>query len=342
VRLRAIEACRWVRDVEIKTMLQRVSLWDRSLRVRKSASIALADWFGQAAGEMLYQATNGEKATLFRRVVSLALIRDHQRDLLPLARLPLAVSGLIILALIWVRLRRDWNAIVRQSIGGTLGGATSGIVGGFMLGFALAVVRHVTAVETISIILVLICLGLLIGATGAFGVSFGMVAAAHITYRHSRLWAFAGGAMGGAIIAWSAHLVGVDMLKALFGQSPTGIAGALEGAVIGAGLSLGALVAERWRNGGRPWPRLLGAAFGGMAAGIALTIIGGNLFSASLELIARSFANSQIRMEPLASFFGEMHFGRTTQIVLGAIEAFLFGGCLVGGMEFFARASRRQ
>jgi hypothetical protein len=169
-----------------------------------------------------------------------------------------------------------------------------------------------------------------------------MVVAAHITYRHSRLWAFAGGAMGGAIIAWSAHLIGVDMLKALFGQSPTGIAGAFEGAVIGAGLSLGALIAERLRNGGRSWPRIFGAALGGMAAGIVLTIIGGNLFSASLELIARSFANSQIRMEPLATFFGEMHFGRTTQIVLGAIEALLFGGCLVGGMEFFARTSRRQ
>jgi len=73
-----------------------------------------------------------------------------------------------------------------------------------------------------------------------------------------------------------------------------------------------------------------------MKAAIIMTLIGGNLFSRSLELIARSFANSQFRMEPLASFFGEVHFGRTSQIALGAMEGFLFGG-----MEFFARAARR-
>jgi len=46
-------------------------------------------------------------------------------------------------------------------------------------------------------------------------------------------------------------------------------------------------------------------------------------------------------MEPLASFLGEVHFDRTTQIAPGAIEGILFGGCLVGGMEFFARSARR-
>jgi len=341
VRLRAIEACRWIRNDETHKMLRRVSLWDRSLHVRKAASIALADWFEQAAGENLYHETNNEKLGLLRRVVSLALIRDYKRHLLPLTKFPLIVRGLVILALIWVRLRRDWPEIVRQSISGTLGGAMSGILGGFCLGLALATARHATAVETMSIILVLICLGLLIAAFGAFGVSFGMVAAAYITYRHNRLWAFVGGVTGGAVIGWSAHLVGVDTLQALFGQSPTNITGAFEGAVIGAGLSLGALLSGRLINDGRSWRKIFGAAFGSMLAAILLTIIGGNLFSSSLELIARSFANSQIRMEPLASFFGEVHFGRTTQIALGAIEGFLFGGCLIGGMEFFARASRR-
>jgi hypothetical protein len=32
-----------------------------------------------------------------------------------------------------------------------------------------------------------------------------------------------------------------------------------------------------------------------------------------------------------------VHFGRTTEIALGAIEGMLFGGCLMGGMEFLAR-----
>jgi len=341
VRLHAIAACRWVHDAETKKTLQHVALWDRSLHVRKAASTMLADWLGQTAGAALYHESAGEPAGWLRRVASLALIRDYKRELLSLLHFPLTARFMIILALVWVRLRHDWTDIVRLGMSGTLGGAMSGVVGGVFLGVALAAARHVTAVEAMSIILVLISLGLFIGGLGAFGISFGMVTAAHITYRHSRLWTLIGGAMGGAIIGWSAHLIGVDMLQALFGQSPTGITGAFEGAVIGAGLSLGAVLCGRISNGGRSWHRVIGAALGGMSAAIILTLIGGNLFSSSLELIARSFANSQFRMEPLASFFGEVHFGRTTQIALGAMEGFLFGGCLVGGMEFFARAARR-
>lgn len=333
VRLRAIEACQWVRDLAIQEMLRRVSLWDRSLRVRKAASTALADWLDQAAGATLYH----EAVGLIRRVVSLALIRDYQRHLLPLNRFPMAVRFMIILALVWVRLRRDWAVIVQRSVSGTLGGATAGMIGGLMLGLALATARHATALEAVSLMLVLISLGLLVSALGAFGVSFGMTAAAHITYRHSRWWSIVGGAAGGAVIGWSAHLVGVDTLQTLFGKNPTEITGAFEGGVVGAGVSLGAVLTGRLLNGGRPWQRIFGAALGALAAGALLTIIGGNLFSASLELIARSFANSQIRMEPVASFFGEVHFGRTTQIALGAIEGMLFGGCLVGGMELLAR-----
>ncbi len=334
VRLRAIEACRWARDPAIEETLRHVSLWDRSLRVRKAASIALADWLGQTAGEMLY---DEKSAGPIRRVVSLALIRDHARHLLSLSWLPITVRLMIIFALVWVRLRRDWAAIVRRSMSGTLGGAMAGIIGGSMLGLALATARHSTALEAVSLMLVLISLGLLVSGLGAFGVSFGMTAAAHITYRHSRWWSIIGGAAGGAVIGWSAHLVGVDTLQTLFGKSPAEITGAFEGSVVGAGVSLGAVLTGRLLNGDRPWQRIFGAALGALAAGALLTIIGGNLFSASLELIARSFANSQIRMEPVASFFGEVHFGRTTQIALGAIEGMLFGGCLVGGMEFFAR-----
>jgi len=341
VRLQAIAACRWVHETEIKNMLQGVALWDRSLHVRKAASTALADWLGQNAGDALYHESADEKTGWLRRVTSLALIRDYKRELLSLRHFSLTTRFMITLALVWVRLRHDWANIVQQGMSGTLGGAMSGVMGGVFLGVALAAARHVTAVEAMSIILVLISLGLLVGGLGAGGISFGIAIAAHLTYRHSRLWTFIGGAAGGAVIGWSAHLIGVDMLQALFGQSPTGITGAFEGAVIGAGLSLGAVLTGRLSNGGRSWHRLIGAALGGMSAAIILTLIGGNLFSSSLELIARSFANSQFRMEPLASFFGEVHFGRTTQIALGAMEGFLFGGCLVGGMEFFARAARR-
>jgi hypothetical protein len=43
-------------------------------------------------------------------------------------------------------------------------------------------------------------------------------------------------------------------------------------------------------------------------------------------------------MEPLAPLFGEVHFGRTTQIVFGAIEGLLFGAGMAGGIEMAARS----
>jgi len=71
--------------------------------------------------------------------------------------------------------------------------------------------------------------------------------------------------------------------------------------------------------------------------GISLTIIGGNLFSGSLEIVARAFRDSQLRMDALAFFFGEVHFGRTTQLIRGAIEGALFGCMVMAGMEVASR-----
>jgi hypothetical protein len=75
-----------------------------------------------------------------------------------------------------------------------------------------------------------------------------------------------------------------------------------------------------------------------MCAGVLLTVIGGNLFSASLEIVAKLFANSQITMDPLAPLFGEVHFGQTTQIVMGAIEGLLFGAGVASGIEISSRS----
>src|SRR5205807_5018104 len=141
-----------------------------------------------------------------------------------------------------------------------------------------------------------------------------------VAYRHSKWWSVVGGAAGGAVIGGSTKLLGVDTVRALFGQSPTGITGAFEGAVIGAGLSLGIVIATILIRHSRSWQRVLAGAAGAMCAGVLLTMIGGNLFSASLEIVARMFANSQIRMDPLAPLFGEVHFGQTTQIVMGALR----------------------
>ena len=109
---------------------------------------------------------------------------------------------------------------------------------------------------------------------------------------------------------------------------------------MGIGLSAGATLVAGMFTRVRPWQRIVCASLGAMCAGVLLTVIGGNLFSASLEIVTRMFANSQISMDPLASFFGEGHFGRTTQIVLGALEGLLFGAGVAGGIEMAARSSQ--
>jgi DNA-binding winged helix-turn-helix (wHTH) protein len=340
VRLRAVEAAALLRSVEMKTLLRSLALWDRDLMVRKSASIALAEWIGTAVEDALSDGNDGVDAGLIRQAMSLAMVRDYDKRLVRLSHLSLPVSLLVVGGLMWVRLRRYGAQIVRRGIGGMLGGAASGIVGGVILGTGLGIAREATPLEGAELVLVLVMMGLFIGAVGGLGVSFGMISLAHVAYRHSKWWSVVGGAAGGAVVGGSSKLLGVDTVRALFGQSPTGITGAFEGAVIGAGLSLGVVLAATLIRRSRSWQLVLAASIGAMCAGVLLTVIGGNLFSGSLEIVARLFANSQIRMDPLAPLFGEVHFGQTTQIVMGAIEGLLFGAGVSSGIEISGRSDR--
>jgi hypothetical protein len=340
VRVRAIEAAVFLRTPEMKALLRKLALWDRDLMVRKFASIALGDWIGTAVEDSLSDGHEGAHAGLIRQAISLAMVRDHNKRLVRLSHLSIPVSLLVIAGLMWVRLRRDGAEIVRSGIGGMLGGAASGVAGGVILGTGLGIVRGARPLEAAELVLVLVMLGFFIGAIGGLGVSFGMICLSHVAYRHSKWWSVVGGAAGGAVVGGSTKLLGVDTVRALFGQSPTGITGAFEGAVIGASVSLGVVLAGTFIRRSRPWQRVLAASIGAMCAGVLLTVIGGNLFSASLEIVAKLFANSQIRMDPLAPLFGEVHFGQTTQIAMGAIEGLLFGAGVASGIEMSDRAGR--
>ncbi|HSB08074.1 MAG TPA: winged helix-turn-helix domain-containing protein [Blastocatellia bacterium] len=342
VRMRAVEAASLWRTPEMEPLLRRLALWDKNLLVRKSASIALAEWIGTAVERSLSNGNGGAQAGLIRKSISLAMVRDHDRQLVRLSHLPPPVSLLVVLGLMWVRLRRDGSEIMRRGIGGMLGGAASGLVGGVILGSGLGIAREATPLEGLELVLVLVTLGFFIGAIGGLGVSFGMISLSHLAYRHSKWWSVVGGAAGGAVVGGSTKLLGVDTVRALFGQSPAGITGAAEGAVIGAGLSLGFVLAMSLIRRSRRWQRVLAAGVGAMCAGVLLTVVGGNLFSASLEIVARMFANSQIRMDPLAALFGEVHFGQTTQIVMGALEGLLFGAGVASGMEISGRSDHQS
>lgn len=338
VRLRTVEAALLLGDEPSARLLTNLALRDGDHGVRKAATRALADWFGPEAEARLSAPSQTEKVGLVRRAVSLAMIRDYDKRLVRFSHLPVTVSLLVFLGLVWVRLRRNAQEIVKQTVGGTLGGAVSGVVGGLMLGLGLSMAQESAALDTISLTLVLISMGAFIGAIGGMGVSLGMIVLSHLAYRHSRWWSVVGGTAGGVVVGGSSKLLGVDTLRALFGQSPTGLTGAFEGAVIGAGVALGAVLSIEWIGRARTWHKVLGASLGAMCAGVVLTVIGGNLFSGSLEIVARSFADSQMSLEPLAPFFGEVHFGQTTQIIFGAIEGLFFGAGMTAGIEAFARA----
>ena len=345
VRLCAVESSRPVRSPELNTRLRTLALWDEDLGVRKAASIELADWFGSAVEAVFARATGEKHVGRIRRAISLAIVREYNNRLIQLPHLSFAVSVMVMLGLVLVRLRRNGIDIIRQGVGGMCGGAVAGLFGGLLLGVGLTMARHTIAFEATSLIFVLCSLGAFAGAFGGAGVSFGMIAIDHIAYRHSRWWGVIGGVLGGAFIGACANLLSVDTLKTIFGQNPTGLTGALEGALIGAGVALGPVVTERLLKYPRPWHHvlyILGGAIGGMCAGAVLTIIGGNLFSSSLEIVRQSFADSQIRLQPLATFFGEGHFGRTTKIALGALEGFLFGGGVITGIEMFAQPRRER
>ncbi len=344
VRMCAARASGFLRDEETKKRLRALALWDPALAVREVASIELARWLG--AGVVEFLAARSQEGEFLPSAISLAFIRDVHEDLVVLPQKSIPLSVLVLVSLLWLRLRREGRKILRGGMGGTLGGAASGLLGSLLLGVALTTARRQPMNEAISLIFVLTSLGVVIGALGGLGVSFGIALGACLSQRQKRLWAVITGAAGGAAIGGGAKLLGVDALKALFGQNPSGVTGSFEGAIIGAGVAVGAVVIGREMPGSRAWRAALGMGAGGLLAGAILAIIGGNLFSGSLEVVARSFADSRIRMDPIASFFGETKFGRTTQVILGAVEGLLFGtgvgACLRPGRLWSPRLTAKE
>jgi DNA-binding winged helix-turn-helix (wHTH) protein len=336
IRVCAIESAALKIKPKLKSVLTDLALWDPDLMVRKTASIVLAEKYSESIDNDLLNKEATLKAGIVRKAVSLAFIRDHNKQLCRVWQLPLTISLLVLFGLMWIRLRRNKELIFKETLGGGIGAALSGLFVGILLGITLVFYRQAQVYESTTLLLVLSSLGTITGLLAGLGISFGMSAMRYIGYRHSRYWCVVGAILGGGLVGGISHIIGVDTLQALFGQDLSGIAGAYEGAFIGLGLSIGYFSGDL-PGQGRPWIRVFTAALGAMLAAIFLTLIKGNLFSASIEIIAHSFVNSQINLQPLANLFGEAHFGQISRLILGAVEGFLFGGFLVLGMEFFRR-----
>lgn len=331
IRIKAIESATLLKNEKMRDELLNVAFWDKDLSVRKCASIKLVEQYGPK-GQNSIAARGKQKAGVIRRAISLAMVRDHDKGMVELMKLPFMIAVLVIFGLMWVRIIRESKDIARQTAGGTIGASVSGILIGLLLGIALSIARHVHSFEGTNTILVLMSLGALAGTFGGFGVSLGIVTMQNISFRHSHWWSIIGGMLGGFTIGALLYMLEVDITRILFGQKLKGVTGAFEGLIIGGMLAFGKVIAEQFISP-KIWPKIIGSAIGSMIGAIILTSIEGNLFSGTIEIVAKSFSKSSINLEPLASFFGEVNFGKISRVGLGAIEGFLFGGFLTLGME---------
>lgn len=220
-----------------------------------------------------------------------------------------------------------WRDFFVTGISGSLGGGVAGMLGGLFYGFAATSQPLQPGVGAVSMLLVLVCITALLALIGAAGVSFG-IAAARLFSRSEWQWSLAGGALGGLVVGAVVKLIGTDAFNLLLGQSPGDITGAAEGALLGAGVGLGAWLAGRLslRRG------IPAAALVTSITGIFIAVLGGRLMAGSLDLLARQFPESRLRLDPLGALAGESGLGPVAQTITACLEGLLFGGCVVGAM----------
>ncbi len=233
----------------------------------------------------------------------------------------------------------SWRQCLLLGGAGTLGAGVAGVVGGLIYGFAGAAQPLGPGMGAASVLLVLLWLTIAAALMGGAGVSFGIAAAGFVPGRH---WGVLGGAVGGLAVGGAVKLLGLDAFNLLLGRSPGDITGAAEGALLGGAVGLGAWLGGR--GAGRPSLRrgILAAGLAGGGAGILIALLGGRLMAGSLDLLARSFPGSRLRLDQIGALFGESGFGPVSEIATGALEGALFGACIVGAMLLARRSLGRN
>ena len=235
-----------------------------------------------------------------------------------------------------VRPRSSWRDVLLLGAAGTLGGGMAGFVGGLIYGFAAASGPVQPGVGGISVLLVILCVTIAVALMGGAGVSFGIVIGNRAAGR--KWWGnIVGGALGGLIIGAAVKLLELDAFTLLFGRSPAGITGAMEGVLLGGGVGVAAWLAFR-----AGWARLRRsaaiAAIIGAVSGAGIALLGGRLMAGSLDLLARTFPDSRLRLDEITALFGETRVGPVTGFVTSCLEGALFSACTVGAMILAQRS----
>jgi len=227
------------------------------------------------------------------------------------------------------RAKDSWSETLLLGAAGTIGGGLAGFIGGLIYGFAGAAQPLQPGLGAVSVLLVILCLTIAVALTGGAGVSFGIALARRWAKAEWR-WCVAGGAAGGLIVGSVVKLLGIDAFNLLFGRSPAGMTGAMEGLLIGASVGLGTWLAYRLGDRLRRGVAAAGAA--GALAGMLVPLLGGRLMGGSLDLLSRTFPESRLHFDRIGALVGERGFGTVSQMVSGALEGGLFAACVVGAI----------
>lgn len=214
----------------------------------------------------------------------------------------------------------DWRQCWLTLGAGAIGGGVAGLIGGLAFGFAAAAQAQEAGAGALSALLVLVALATLLALVGAAGV-VGGIAAARLLARSFTFAGLIGGAAGGLLVGAFGRLIGHDAFLLLVGQAPGDVTGALEGLFLGAAVGLADDLARRFAAGNSSIQRnvLLTAAIGALA-GLLIFLTGGRLLGGSLALLAESFPDARLHLEPL---------GPVAACVTDTLEGAWFSLCLV-------------
>jgi DNA-binding winged helix-turn-helix (wHTH) protein len=224
-------------------------------------------------------------------------------------------------------------AVASQAVAtpGAAGGGVSGLLGGLAFGSAAAAQMQPTGIGALSALLVLVALATLLGLIGAAGVAGG-IAAARLVARDFTFAGLIGGAAGGLLVGGLSKLIGHDAFLLLFGQAPGDITGALEGLLLGAAVGLADDMSRRFTADWSIQRNVLLAAAIGTLAGLLITMMGGRLLGGSLALLAESFPDGRLHLDPLGAVLGPF-----AASVMNALEGAWFSLCLVGALMLARR-----
>lgn len=297
----------------------------------------------EAAERLHTLGTSRALARLGRRAghaAARAMLRDTRWEVAeagPVAVIGQPAAWTVLRILLALRFTRVVRLVGGRWAGGVAGGALAGCVAGILGGLVLRFGPGSEAGNSVLVALPLV--GLIIGGAGAAGVGAGLAAAEALIRSYRGVALVVSAAAGGALVAGTAHLVGLWAFEGLFGRRLEPVAGAFEGLVIGAAIGLGYALSTPRQGGGMASPhgaaRLRVALVTGLicaAAGCGLAWSGRYLGAMSLDFMARSFPGSQVGLAPLARLLGEAEPGGVTRLAISAWEGFMFGAGMVLGL----------